>query len=213
MPNVPRLSSRLTSAIIAMLALALVVVLVTKDGDPPRLVAQPTADTETTTTTAAPPPPAPIVVTVPGPVQVVQVPAAPAPNIQVNTKSEAKVVMPPPPPPPPPPPAPVSTTTTTAPAHCDIIAASDTATVRPGGQVDVNALANDYDPCSPGPVDNLYLVHADIDKTIGTVNIESGLRLTYTAKEGFTGVEHFTYVLTNGEEEFATGYVTVHVTP
>jgi hypothetical protein len=188
---------------------ALTATVVVGGDDEPRLTAMPVVEAEATTTTTVAPaaiaPPAPVVVTVPGPVQVVQVPG-PVVNVNNNATAEAKIVNPPPPPPPPPAPAPE----TPAAAPCGPVAVADYATARSGEEIIIRVMDNDYTTCPREPGD-LYIINADVTSSHGEVSVPGAVEITYRAPEGFTGQEHFTYVITNGPDRFATGSVVVLV--
>jgi hypothetical protein len=206
-------NTRRAFAVLAAVALmgfgALTATVVAGGDDEPRLTAMPVVEAEATTTTTAAPvaiaPPAPVVVTVPGPVQVVHVPG-PAVNVNNNVTAEAKIVNAPPPPPPP---APAPETPPAAPP-CGPVAVTDYATARSGEQIVIRVMDNDYTTCPREPGD-LYIINADVASTRGEVSVPGGVEMTYTAPDGFTGQEHFTYVITNGPDRFATGAVIVSV--
>ena len=85
------------------------------------------------------------------------------------------------------------------------LSAPDSATVEAGETVVIDVLANDTDPNDVG----LYIVSVDVSQ--GVINVtERGIE--YTADPDFTGVDTFTYTVSNGWSE-RTETVTVTVTP
>ncbi|MCP9270848.1 Ig-like domain-containing protein [Mycolicibacterium arenosum] len=85
------------------------------------------------------------------------------------------------------------------------LSAPDSATVEAGETVVIDVLANDTDPNDEG----LYIVSVDVSQ--GVINVtESGIE--YTADPDFTGIDTFTYTVSNGWSE-RTETVTVTVLP
>lgn len=86
------------------------------------------------------------------------------------------------------------------------VSAPDSASVEAGETVVIDVLGNDTDPNDGG---GLYIVSVDVSQ--GVINVtERGIE--YTADPDFTGVDTFTYTVSNGWAE-RTETVTVTVTP
>ena len=85
-------------------------------------------------------------------------------------------------------------------------AVNDTATTTTGKAVTIsNVLANDSDPDG-----DTLTITANTNPTNGTVT-RNGADFTYTPKSGFTGMDTFTYTVSDGKGGTATGTVTVTV--
>ena len=99
-------------------------------------------------------------------------------------------------PPPPPPP----------PANGQPIANPDSATTTSGSSVTIAVLTNDTDP------DNHRLnVTGATQGSGGSVRVNTGSTVTYTANAAYSGIDRFTYTISDGNGGSATGTVTVTV--
>lgn len=97
---------------------------------------------------------------------------------------------------------PVTTTTTQA---VGIVASDDTASVRPGGSVNLSVVANDH-----GPVDSSTVTVGSA--TGGTVStLGSSGRIRFDAAPGFTGTATFTYTVCGTDGGCAVATVTISV--
>ena len=72
--------------------------------------------------------------------------------------------------------------------------------------VNIDVLANDYDPDNHG----IWLLAAS-DAANGTVTINADDTITYTPAAGFTGTDSFTYWIVDGQSALANAVVTVTV--
>ncbi|WP_432471298.1 Ig-like domain-containing protein [Amphritea sp. HPY] len=82
------------------------------------------------------------------------------------------------------------------------VAISDSATTDANTPVTINVLGNDYDPDG----DSLSLVSAS-----GNTAVNSNGTITYTPANGFSGIDSFSYSITDGNGGNASGTVTVTV--
>lgn len=87
------------------------------------------------------------------------------------------------------------------------IAASDNVGTLPGTAVTINVLSNDSDPDG----DTLSIV-IDNPPSHGTAVVQNR-QIVYTPAADFTGIDSFTYIVSDGRGGTATGTVTVNVTP
>jgi len=86
------------------------------------------------------------------------------------------------------------------------VAVDDALTVEVGGSVTFDPTANDTDDDG----DALVLDGTD-DPEQGTVTVVDATTLTYTAPDGFTGIDRFEYTISDGGGNTATARVTVTV--
>ena len=99
-------------------------------------------------------------------------------------------------------------TVTVAPVNDTPIAVGDFATTTTGTPVVVNVLANDFDQEG-----DALTVTAVTQPANGTASINlGGSSVTYVSNTGFTGVDTFTYTLSDGNGGTATGNVAINVT-
>ncbi len=88
------------------------------------------------------------------------------------------------------------------------LATADTASTPKGSPVTIDVLGNDSDPnANPGPL----TLQSVASGTNGTAAIVNG-KVVYTPNTGFTGSDHFTYVVAASAGGTATGNVDVTVT-
>ena len=87
-------------------------------------------------------------------------------------------------------------------------AVADKVTTSQGKQIIINVLANDTD------IDgDVLTVQSVTQPTSGVVTIDTNQTLTYKPNTGFSGVETFTYTISDGHGGTSTAGVTVTVTP
>ena len=87
-------------------------------------------------------------------------------------------------------------------------AVADKVTTSQGKQIIINVLANDTD------IDgDVLTVQSVTQPTSGVVTINTNQTLTYKPNTGFSGVETFTYTISDGHGGTSTADVTVTVTP
>lgn len=94
-----------------------------------------------------------------------------------------------------------------APANAAPTAVSDSATANAGQTISIDVLANDSDP--EGDAINLISVTQPAN---GSAQV-NGDQVSYTANEGFSGADSFTYTIADALGNQATATVSVTVTP
>ena len=85
-------------------------------------------------------------------------------------------------------------------------AAADSVGTFPGTAITINVLSNDSDPNG----DTLSIV-IDSPPSHGTAVVQNG-QIVYTPQAGFTGIDSFTYIVSDGRGGTATAKVTINVT-
>lgn len=85
------------------------------------------------------------------------------------------------------------------------MASPDNIGTTPGTPVTINVLSNDVDPDG----DPLSIV-IDIPPSHGTAVVQNG-QIIYTPAAGYTGLDSFTYIVSDGRGGTATGTVTINV--
>jgi hypothetical protein len=86
-------------------------------------------------------------------------------------------------------------------------ATNDNVGTKPGTAVTINVLGNDSDPNG-----DALLITVDSQPQHGTAVVQNG-QIVYTPAAGYTGVDSFTYVVSDGKGGTATATVTITVTP
>jgi len=91
------------------------------------------------------------------------------------------------------------------------VANADTANLLPGETEHINVVSNDRDPDNDSiQIERVWSAnHGNIDNNKGGTSFE------FTPDDGFSGTQHFTYILrdqnSNGPNDFAVGQITVNV--
>jgi hypothetical protein len=84
-------------------------------------------------------------------------------------------------------------------------ATPDTIGTTPGTAVTINVLSNDSDPDG----DSL-LISIDTPPSHGTAVVQNG-QIIYTPQAGYTGIDSFTYIISDGRGGTATATVTINI--
>jgi hypothetical protein len=84
-------------------------------------------------------------------------------------------------------------------------AANDNVGTPPGTAITINVLSNDSDPNG-----DTLLISIDSQPTHGTAVVQNG-QIVYTPAAGYTGVDSFTYIVSDGKGGTATATVTVTI--